>query len=172
MTALITTPRLALRELAADDAAFILELLNEPSFLQNIGDRGVRTLDDARAYIESGPRASYARHGFGLYAVALRETGETAGICGLLKRDALEDPDVGFAFLPRFWSKGYAFESAAAVLQHARTVLGLKRILAITSPGNTASIELLGKLGFRFERAQSMAAGDEVKVFASDGAPP
>ena len=169
MPPLITTARLVLRELTSDDSDFILELLNEPSFLQQIGDKGVRTREDARLYIETGPRASYARHGFGLYAVILQDGGETAGICGLLKREALEDPDVGFAFLPRFWSKGYAFESAAAVLQHARSALGLTRILAITSPGNTASIQLLGRLGFLFERTQHLSADDEVKVFASDG---
>jgi ribosomal-protein-alanine N-acetyltransferase len=104
--------------------------------------------------------------------VVLREGGETIGICGLLKRAALEDPEVGFAFLPRHWSKGYAFESAAAVLQHARAALGLTRILAITSPGNTASIQLLGRLDFLFERVQRLSADDEVKVFASDGAQP
>ena len=169
---LLETPRLALRELTSADDGFILELLNEPSFLQNIGDKGVRTREDARAYIEAGPRASYACHGFGLLAVVLRDGGETIGICGLLKRDALEDPDVGFAFLPRHWSKGYAFESASAVLRHARAALGLTRILAITSPGNTASIQLLGRLGFLFERVQRLSADDEVQVFASDGAQP
>ena len=169
MSLLITTPRLALREFTAGDADFILALLNEPSFLQHIGDKGVRTLDEARAYIETGPRASYARFGFGLYAVELRDDGQVIGMCGLVKRDALDHPDVGFAFLPRYWSKGYAFEAAAAVLQHARSALGLTRLLAITSPGNTASIQLLGRLGFCFERLQRLSADDEVKVFASDG---
>jgi RimJ/RimL family protein N-acetyltransferase len=168
----IVTDRLVVRPFTLDDAGFVLELLNDPSFLQHIGDKGVRTLEDARAYIESGPRASYARHGFGLCAVEPRGGGEALGMCGLLKRDALEHPDVGFAFLPRFRSKGYAFEAAAGVLAHARSALGLRRILAITSPGNTASIELLGRLGFRFERRQFLSPGDEVNVFASDGDAP
>src|SRR4029078_2503956 len=119
-----------------------------------------------------GPRASYARHGFGLLAVTLRDSGETIGICGLLKGDALEHPDGGCACRPRHWSKGCAFESAFAVLRHARAALGLTRILAITSPGNTASIQLLGGLGFVFDRVQRLSADDEVKVFASDGAQP
>jgi RimJ/RimL family protein N-acetyltransferase len=165
----ITTPRLALRELIAADDGFILELLNEPSFLEQIGDKGVRTLEDARAYIETGPRASYARHGFGLYAVELKDGGDTIGICGLLKRDALEAPDVGFALLPRFWSKGYAFEAAAAVLERGRAVHGLGRVLAITSPGNTASIQLLERLGFRFQGLRRLTPDQpEVRLFACD----
>jgi RimJ/RimL family protein N-acetyltransferase len=145
----------------------MLELLNDRAFLRYIGDKNVRTEDDARHYIEDGPRASYARHGFGLYAVELKEGRVPIGICGLLKRDALEDPDVGFAFLPRFRSKGYAYESAAAVLDHARRAHGMQRVLAITSQDNAASIQLLGKLGFRFERMQRLSGADEVKVFAS-----
>src|SRR5580700_8038038 len=125
------TERLILRRLSTDDDAFILELLNEPSFLQNIGDRGVRTLEDARGYILKGPVASYERFGFGLFLVALKETAVPLGICGLLKRDALEDVDIGFAFLPRFWSQGYAFESAAAVMAFGREALGIRRVVAI-----------------------------------------
>lgn len=159
----LETERLVLRPLTADDAEFILELLNEPSFLRYIGDRGVRTAADACRYIREGPMASYERFGFGLYRVELKASGEPLGICGLLKRDELPDPDVGFAFLPRFWSKGYASESAAAVLAHARDALRLQRILAITSPDNTASMALLGKLGFRFDRMARMP-GDEAEV--------
>src|SRR5262249_38684677 len=107
----LDTARLRLRDLAPADAPFILTLLNEPSFIRNIGDRGVRTLDAARAYIENGPVASYARHGFGLYLVELLASGAPIGICGILKRDALPDPDLGFAFLPAYWKQGYAFES-------------------------------------------------------------
>jgi RimJ/RimL family protein N-acetyltransferase len=170
--ALIETERLALRLFTPEDAGFILELLNDAAFLQHIGDKGVRTLDDACAYIETGPPATYAREGFGLYAVERREDGQTIGMCGLLKRDALEDPDVGFAFLQRFRSQGYAYEATAAVLGHARSTRGLTRILAITSPGNAASIQLLEKLGFRFQRRQLLSADDEVNVFASDGPQP
>src|ERR1700704_4791358 len=109
---ILETDRLLLRKLTADDAEFILDLLNQPSFLQFIGDKGVRTLDDARQYILAGPVASYERFGFGLYLTALKESQVSIGICGLIKRETLEDVDVGFAFLPQFWSKGYAFEAA------------------------------------------------------------
>jgi RimJ/RimL family protein N-acetyltransferase len=148
----LETDRLALRPIAEGDAAFIRELLNEPSFIKFIGDRHVRTLDDARAYIRNGPMASYRRYGLGLMLVALKDTGTAIGICGLLKRDTLEDIDVGFAFLPAYWSKGYAFESAAAVMADGRARFGLTRIVAITNPDNTASMRLLEKLGLRFER--------------------
>lgn len=148
---MLETGRLVLRLLDIGDAPFMLTLLNEPSFLQHIGDRGVRTVEAAREYIRTGPLASYESLAFGLYLVESKEGGEPLGICGLLKRKALKDVDLGFAFLPRFWSKGYAFESASAVVAHARSVLGLKRIVAIVSPDNPASIGLLGKLGFRPE---------------------
>jgi RimJ/RimL family protein N-acetyltransferase len=165
----IETPRLVLHRLTTDDAEFILELLNEPSFLRYIGDKGVRTREDACRYILSGPLASYDRFGFGLYRVQRKDTGEPIGMCGLLKRETLEDVDVGFAFLPRSWSKGFAFESASAVLAHGRETWGLKRVLAITSPDNEASIRLLAKLGFRLERmARLTRDSPEVKVFAAD----
>ena len=111
------TQRLLIRRLDATDAPFILRLLNEPSFLQNIGDRGVRSLDDARTYLAKGPLASYAQHGFGLFHVSLKAGGDAIGMCGLLKRDWLDAPDVGFAFLPEFWSKGYAPESSVGVIE-------------------------------------------------------
>src|SRR5277367_658003 len=132
---ILETPRLILRELNFEDAPFILELLNEAGFLRYIGDKGVRNLADAREYMLKGPMDSYARNGFGLYATCLRE-GTPIGICGLVKRDGLGCPDVGFAFLERFWSRGYAVESAAAALAHARAVLELERVVAITSPDN------------------------------------
>jgi RimJ/RimL family protein N-acetyltransferase len=147
----IETERLLLKRMGAQDAPFMLQLLNEPSFIRNIGDRGVRTVDAARSYIAAGPVASYERFGFGLYLVCARD-GEPMGICGLLKRDALEDPDIGFAFLPPFWSQGYAFEAASAVKRHARDVFGLRRVVAIVDQDNSASIRLLEKLGFAFER--------------------
>ena len=163
------TARLQLRDLATADAPFILTLLNEPSFIQNIGDRGIRTLEDARAYIENGPIASYARFGFGLYLVELNESREPIGICGILQRDALPDPDLGFAFLPAYWKQGYALESAAAVRHYARAELGLGRLLAIANPANAGSIRLLEKLGFRFERMTQMAEGQpELKVFVDE----
>ena len=148
---IVETERLRVRWLHAGDSAFILGLLNEPSWLQYIGDKGVRTEEDALRYIENGPMAMYQRVGFGLYAVESKRTGESIGMCGLIKREALEDVDLGFAFLPRFWGKGYAFESASAVVSHGRKVLGLHRLVAILSPDNTRSSNLLERLGFRFE---------------------
>ena len=166
---ILETDRLALRELHDDDAPFLLELLNEPSFLRSIGDRHVRTLDDARAYVANGPAASYTRHGFGLWRVALKDDDTPIGICGLLKRDALDHADLGYAFLPRFWSRGYAAESCAAVIAFARQTLGLDRLLAVTSPDNDASIRVLERLGFRFERSMPFGAdGHAVKLFALD----
>ena len=165
----IETPRLALHRLTTDDADFILELLNEPSFLRYIGDKGVRTREDACRYILAGPMASYDRFGFGLYRVQRKDSGEPIGICGLLKRESLEDVDVGFALLPRFRASGFAFESASAVLAHGRQTWGLKRILAITSPDNDASVRLLAKLGFRFERMARLSdSTPEIKVFAAE----
>ena len=164
----LETERLVLRRLCSDDAEFILELLNQPSFLRYIGDKGVRNTDDAIRYIQTGPQASYERFGFGLYLVELKESGVSIGMCGLLKRDSLPDVDVGFAFLPAHWSQGYAFEAAAAVMTYGREVLGLRRIVAITSLDNVASIKLLEKIGLRFERLIKLAEDQpEVRLFGS-----
>ncbi len=149
---MIETERLVLRKMSVEDAAFILELLNEPAFLRFIGDKKVRTLDDARQYILTGPIESYARVGFGLYLVELRDTHTPVGICGLLKRETLDDVDIGFAFCERFWSMGYAMEAAIEAIAYGRNVLKLNRIVAVVSPDNARSIGLLGKLGFTFER--------------------
>jgi RimJ/RimL family protein N-acetyltransferase len=155
--------------LSADDAEFILRLLNEPSFIRNIGDRGARTLDDARAYIRNGPGASYEKHGFGLWLVEARDSRVPMGICGLLKRDGLDDVEVGYAFLPEFWSKGYALESASASVAYARDVLGLKRIVAVTNGDNESSIRVLRKMGFEYERMVRLAEGTpEIMLFALD----
>jgi RimJ/RimL family protein N-acetyltransferase len=165
----IDTARLRLRRLGDEDAAFMLELLNDPAFIRNIGDRGVRSEADAIRYLRDGPIASYARHGYGLYLVELRDTGEAAGICGLVKRDYLEDVDVGFAFLPRFRRQGYALESASAVRSYAMGALGLTRLLAITSPDNTDSIRVLERIGLRFARmVRPPGDGGEVRLFTSD----
>ena len=165
---IIETERLRLRHLTADDAAFILELLNEPSFLKYIGDKGVRTLEDARRYIAEGPARSYQLHGFGLNLVELKDQQTPIGMCGVLKRDTLPDPDIGFAFLPAYWNRGYAFESAAAVMQHARETLGLERVLAITSPGNEPSEKLLRKIGLRLDgRVRLTEGADEVNLFTN-----
>ena len=163
------TERLILRRLSTDDAEFILGLLNEPSFLRYIGDKGVRNLDDARHYILTGPVESYERNGFGLYLVELKEARLPIGMCGLVKRDGLTDADVGFAFLPAYWSKGYAVESASAVLAYAREVLALKRILGITLPDNQSSIKVLKKIGLSFEQMVSLSEDREnLMLFAAN----
>ena len=165
---ILETPRLVLRQLSLDDAEFILALLNEPSFIRYIGDKGVRNLDDARRYLVDGPINSYEQNGFGLYLAELKENGAPIGISGLVKRDTLSDPDIGFAFLPTYWSRGYAVESAAAVMDYARDVLALERVLAITSPDNEASARLLGKIGLQFQRLISLSEGaSEVRLFST-----
>lgn len=156
---MIHTARLTLRELREADAAFILGLLNDPAWLLHIGDKGVRTLDDARAYIANGPVASHARHGFGLDLVELKADATPIGLCGLIKRDTLPDVDIGYAFLPQFRGAGYAVEAGAAVIEHARDTLALPRLAAIVSPDNHASIRVLEKLGLRFEKLVRMSAG-------------
>jgi ribosomal-protein-alanine N-acetyltransferase len=159
------TPRLVIRRLEDADAAFILRLLNEPSFLENIGDRGVRSLDDARAYLTKGPSASYQQHGFGLFHVSLKVGGEAIGMCGLLKRDWLDAPDVGFAFFPEFWSKGYAHESSVGVIEWARRTFGITRVVGIVKPGNTGSIRVLEKLGMKYSRVVTSPEGQASHLF-------
>jgi [ribosomal protein S5]-alanine N-acetyltransferase len=163
----LETPRLALHPFTPGDAGFVLRLLNEPSFLRFIGDRGVHDLESARRYIADGPVAGYERYGHGLMRVVRKEDAESIGMCGVLKRDSLDEPDIGFSFLPEYWSKGYAFESAAAVIAHARDVLGLGRILAITTQDNEPSMRLLGRLGFRFDKLVRVGAED-LRLFVSD----
>ena len=166
---IIETERLNLRHIEASDAEFILELLNDPAWIRNIGDRGVRTVEDARQYVSDKFAASYARFGFGLYLVELKESGTRVGICGLVKRESLEDVDIGFAFLERFRAKGYARESAAAVLDHARNALGIKRIVAITVPDNSGSIKVLEKIGLQFEKKMKRPGSDEeISFFSSE----
>ncbi len=157
-TPVISTERLALERLTHGDAAFIVELLTDADWLRYIGDRGVRSAADAIGYLDNGPLASYAAHGFGLYRVTLHSTGEAIGLCGLLKRDALPDVDIGYAFLPSFRGHGYAFEAASATLRHAREALGLTRIVAIVSPENAGSIRVLQKLGMTYERMVQLRA--------------
>jgi RimJ/RimL family protein N-acetyltransferase len=148
----LTTDRLTLRRLIIADAPFMLVLLNSPLWLRFIGDRNVHTADEARQYIENGAMSSYEQYGFGTYWVGLRETGEAIGTCGLHRRDTLPDIDLGFAFLPGFEGKGYGYEAASAVLTHATNELKLTRLTAFCNPENRASIGLIEKLGFRFER--------------------
>lgn len=165
----LETERVILRWLSVDDEDFILNLLNQPSFIQYIGDRGVKNLSDARLYIESRFVESYRRFGFGLYLVELKEYKTSIGICGFVKRDTLPDADIGFAFLPQYCSQGYAFESARAVFDYGKNILGFKRILAITTKDNESSCKLLAKIGFKFERMIKLPnEEDENKLFSSD----
>jgi RimJ/RimL family protein N-acetyltransferase len=168
----IESERLALREFNLDDAEFILQLLNESAFLRFIGDKGVRTLADARDYLLKGPMYSYRRFGFGLYLASLREDGTPIGMCGLVKREGLDDVDVGFALRSRYWSRGYAVEAAAAVLDYGRRSLGLGRIVAVANPDNHASIAVLEKIGLKFERMVRLSADAvELKLFGPTSDP-
>ena len=148
----IETVRLTLRELGAEDAPFVQVLYNDRDFLANVGDRGVRSLEDARRYIADGPVRSYRQHGFGLYLMVARDSGEPVGMCGLLRRDWHGEVEIGFALLPAARLKGYALEAGAAVLEFARASLALERVVALTAPDNQGSIRVLERLGFRFAR--------------------
>jgi RimJ/RimL family protein N-acetyltransferase len=164
----IQSKRLALRKLDLHDAEFILELLNEAAFVRFIGDKGVRTVQDARDYLLKGPMDSYARFGFGLYLTSLLNDRTPIGICGLVKRDTLDDVDIGFAFLSRHWSKGYAVEAASAVMKFAERELQLRRVVAITNPDNSGSIAVLQRIGLRFERMVKLSdEGSELKLFGT-----
>jgi len=171
MTTVLKTSRLHLRRLSTADAEFILELLNEPAFIQNIGDRGVRTRDEACAYISGKLVASYEAYQYGLYLVESGRGEGPLGICGFVKRDVLDHPDIGFAFLQRFWSRGFAYESAVAVLDYGRTVLGFDRVFGLTAPGNQSSIRLLERIGLHFERMIRLPGAEaESKLFATAAA--
>jgi len=148
-----------------EDAAFFLRLLNEPSWLENIGDRGVRTVADAEGYIRNNIWAAYQAHGFGLYAVLLKPSPLPIGLCGLLKRDFLSSPDLGFALLPEYCGHGYAAEAVRAVLSHAQAELEIERVYAIVKPGNLRSVRLLGQFGFRRAGPCQIPQGDAVELF-------
>lgn len=166
---LMETERLAIRLMSIDDAAFILTLVNEPSWLQFIGDRGVRTIEDAQAYIRNGPLASYSRSGFGFYLVGLKTTATLIGMCGLVKRDYLDDVDIGYAFLPAYWGNGYAFEAASAVMEYGRDVLDLPRVVAITTEDNDRSARLLHRLGMHHERlVHEPQSGENLRLFVKE----
>lgn len=168
-TTILETERLIVRELdAKTDAAFVNELLNSPGFLEFIGDRGVRSDEAAAEFIDTRYRKSYTDHGYGLYAVVLKETGETLGLNGFVRRDGLDHADLGFAFLPGFEGKGYAYESGKALMDARREKFSIDTVLAITTQHNTRSQKLLGKLGFEFVRDVILPQGDEVlKLFST-----
>ena len=163
--AVLETERLRLRPFADSDDAFVFELLNEPSWLRFIGDRGIRTLADARAYIKNGPRTMFELYGFSLMVAERKADSVALGMCGLIKRVSLPAPDIGYAFLPRYWGQGYAREAAAAVLAHSHSVLGLPRILAITDPENDRSVRVLEALGMRFAQLIPYDDGGVSRLF-------
>lgn len=166
---ILETERLILRLQTTDDASFILELLNDPSWLQFIGDRGVKTIEDAKAYILNGTVRMYEQYGFCLFLVERKEDHVPIGICGLVKRDSLEDVDIGFAFLPKYWAKGYAYEAASAVMAYGKDKLGLNRIVGITTQENHASTKLLKKIGLQFEQLIQLANdAEELSLFVFD----
>ncbi|MEO5753131.1 MAG: GNAT family N-acetyltransferase [Chthoniobacterales bacterium] len=163
---ILETERLVLRQLTTGDAAFMLELMNEPGFIKYVADRGIRTKADAATYLAEKILPSYKKFGFGFYRVELKGSGTAIGICGLAKRDTLDDVDVGFSILVRFGGRGYASEAAVAMLNYGRKILGLSRIIGITAPENSVSIHLLKKLGLRYERKIHLPGfGPETLIF-------
>ncbi|TPN89108.1 GNAT family N-acetyltransferase [Aquimarina algicola] len=163
---ILETERLLLREFTIDDADFILELVNTPQWLKYIGDKGVKTLNDAEKYLKEGPITSYRDNGFGLWLVQLKNTNIAIGMCGLVNRNTLDHIDIGFAMLPDYSKKGYGFEIASATLNYAKNSLNIDKVIAITDPNNIASIQLLNKLGLHFEKTLKLSDDDSVLVFA------
>lgn len=161
MNYILETERLRLRELTLDDAAFIVELVNSAGWIKYIGDRNIKSPEQAKAYLENGPLKSYQENGFGLWLVEIKDTQNPIGMCGLLCRDYLDNPDIGFAFLPEFIGKGFGFEAAAATLSLAKDQLKLLTLCAITMPTNHASIKLLEKIGLKFMESFSSPANQE-----------
>ena len=157
----LETERLYLRRVTLDDADLLLAVWNDPAFMEHVGDRGVRTTEEAEEAMRAGPLKLYADYGYGPYAMVRRDDGVRMGICGLFKRDNLDYPDIGFGVLPEFCGKGYAGEAAFAVLAHARDDLRIKELTAIVSPGNAPSIGLIEKLGLMFVRMITMPGDDE-----------
>lgn len=165
---ILETERLLLREAKMEDAAFFLELLNAPNWLSHIGDRGVRTLESAANYIKTRLMTQYVTYGFGLWVVDEKSTGKSIGICGILRRAGLDDPDIGFAFLPSAEGKGYGYESAAASLRYGHDQLGIHNVLAITTRENARSIQLLERIGLQFQKMILLPGEDsEVMLFAT-----
>ncbi|MEO6590091.1 MAG: GNAT family N-acetyltransferase [Pyrinomonadaceae bacterium] len=164
---ILETERLILREVVESDDEFIFDLVNQPSFIKYIGNRGIDTLEKSRQAIKDRYRSSYAEFGYGLYAVELKKTGEPIGFCGFVRRESLPEADIGFAFLPQFEKKGFAFESASAVMNYGQEKLKLSKVLAITTQNNESSIKLLNKLGFKFERLIKMPDDEtELNLFS------
>lgn len=169
METVIETERLILRKFTVDDAPFMLELLNTPSWLRFIGDRNVHSIEEAEQFLINGNIKSYEIYGFGFYAVIEKSSQELIGMCGLKKRDSLEDVDIGFAFMPNFMGKGYGFEAASATLEYAQSMLKLKKVIAIVDPENQLSIALIKKIGLQFEKMIQLSANDiELMLFGTN----
>lgn len=168
MEIVIETERLTLRKFTLDDAVFMLELLNTPAWLRFIGDKNVRTIEEAEQYLLNGNIRSYREYGFGFYVVVIKETQELIGICGIVKREGLDDIDIGFGFLPQFIGKGYGYEAASATLDYAINDLKIKRIVAIVNPENAGSIALIKKIGLQFEKMIQLSSKDiELMLFGN-----
>jgi RimJ/RimL family protein N-acetyltransferase len=167
MNYIFQTERLRIREFNENDASFIVVLVNTDGWLKYIGDRNIKTDDQAREYLINGPIKSYYENGYGLYLVELIEEKIPIGMCGIIKRDTLEYPDIGYAFLPKYYGLGYAFEAAKQTLYHAEHHLKLNKILAITDPENSSSIKLLEKLGFVFQKfIKAPKDGSDLRLFS------
>jgi RimJ/RimL family protein N-acetyltransferase len=161
MKPILETERLFLREFTLDDTAFIIELLNSPGWIKYIGDRNIKTEQQALAYLHNGPLKSYQQNGFGLSMVEKKEGHVPIGMCGIIKRETLNNPDIGFAFLPEYYGQGYALEIASATLNYAKQTLGLPVISAITLPGNSRSVRLLEKIGLQFSKTIVFPGSEE-----------
>ena len=157
----LETARLWLRRLTLGDAGLMLAIWNDPAFIRNVGDRGIRTTAAAEAALKEGPFILYDEYGYGPYSLSRKQDDTSIGICGLFRRDNLEDPDIGFAILPDFCGQGFATEAAEAVVSHARNELSIEYLNAIVSPDNAASIGLIEKLGLRFDRGITMPGEDQ-----------
>ncbi len=164
-TVILKTERLALSLPEQSDAPFFLKLMTDETFIRNIGDRGVHTLDEAKAHIKDKLHNSYQVNGFCMYLATLKSTGEPVGVCGLVKRDTLDCPDIGYAFLPQYAGFGYATEAAKAVMAHGTSTLGIKRIVGITSAENQPSIKVLEKIGLRFDKMVPYSDDEESMLF-------
>jgi len=158
---MLETERLRLRKMTLDDAGLMLAVWNDPAFVRHVGDRGIRTTEDARDAMQKGALHLYEEYGYGPYRIGLKEDDTPIGICGLFRRDGLDEPDIGYSTLPDYCGKGYAFEAAAAVVDYAFAELSLERLIAIISPGNEASLSLIRKLGFEFENMHNMPDDDD-----------
>ena len=164
----LQTNRLLLEEITFEDAPFVIELLNNPTWLQYIGDRNVHTIPEAHSYIQRSYIHAYKKYGFGMYKMVLKDTQLPIGMCGLVKRNYLKHHDIGFALLPTYQRKGYTYEAASAVMNYANQTLQIHSIYAFTSRDNIASQNLLKKLGLQFEKYIKIPNDEEILMLFSN----